>query len=532
MRALALEVLLFILFIGIETQGQPGEAPPAPPSPQQNTTTPVVVCAGADVPLVMCDKTEPASTFTGFAVELYRLAAAKNNWVENVDYVFKCVLEVDIMIDELKFVNGTCDVGIGAIVITTEREDQGIQFTYPIYNTGLSILVKTEGRASGGWAFFQPFALNLWLAVGLTLVIFPTLLFLIEFGSLKRRIYLQDAIRGIEKATLRACKTLVMGWGLEVSSRAAFIFNLFFFFMVLILRSTYTANLAATLTVNQINSQITSMEELRGKAVITNSAYSQKLRSRYGIRAFELNEEEYEDQYIEAAKDIINGELTALITDAPLLENFLVNTPGCAVRQLSDALIEPYSYGFGVKNGIDPVFVDDLSKGILKLQEDGNLQVLIERFLDYSARNDCGDYEASTYSINFYNLYGLWVLLGAGLIIGFVLMMVARLRRKKLQQRDLMPLEGTSKEAKANGLQEQHQKQQQDTSTASVGSAPGQASMQRAKPTTTAAGNWKKVPNKISDLQVVQGSFFPSSTWQSEDDIELQKTVEESSDKE
>jgi len=458
--------------------------------------------------------------------------------IENVDYVFKCVSFTDT-VEQLTLVNGTCDVGVSSITITRERQEQGIQFSYPIYSTGLSVLVKATDARSGGWAWVQPFSLDLWLSVGLTVVIFPILLFLIEFGSLKRRIYLRDAIHGVDVATMRALHTVLATTPLEVSSSGAKVASLVFLFMSMIIITTYTANLAAVLTVNQINSQITSIEQLRGKAVTSNGIYLERLRSRYGILAVQLSDDD-PAALAEAARLVVNGELAAVITDKPLLDDYLQNIPGCDVRQLSNALLEPFAYGFGVREGIDAAYVTALSGAVLKLQEEGDLQDLAESFLGFNARDDCGNTKTENYSINFYSLYGLWVLLGAGVVIGFILMMFSRRQRKKLaqskeskrngldgdgdgmhpmpQRRELVTLGGLSEEAEAQDLDKQKQQRDRLATVASV-------SVKNNKPTTTASGKWKEVMNKLSPLQT-RDSIFTPSVWHSRDDIELQQTTE------
>jgi ABC-type amino acid transport substrate-binding protein len=455
------------------------------------------------------------------------------------------------MMDQLKLVNGTCDVGIGAITITKERQDEGIQFTYPTFSSGLSVLVKATDSRSGGWAWVQPFSWELWLTVGLTVLIFPALLFLIEFGSLKRRIYPQDALIGLDVATTRSIQTLMSNNPLEVSSSGAKIASLVFLFMTLILINTYTANLAAALTVNQINSQITSIDQLKGKAVASNAVYVGKLRSRYGILAVELNDNDPNMLY-NAAELVKNGELTAVITDKPLVENLLANFQGCAVRQLSNALLEPFNYGYAVRNGINATFLDDLSGSILILQENGDLQDLAESFLGYNSRDDCGNLQTDEYSIGFHSLYGLWVLLAAGILIGFVLMLFSRRRRgfhKKKEKkskrnilggstsngrngqgpmperRDMVTLGDISEEAEAQDLEEQQQEQRRQLQGAST------RKEEKKEPRTSASAKWREVMDNMSALQT-RSSIFTPSTWQSRDDIERQQTLEESSDDE
>lgn len=56
-------------------------------------------------------------------------------------------------------------------------------------------------------------------------------------------------------------------------------------FLVMILTNTYTANLAAFLTVEQLDSSINSVTDLRGKAVGTIQPYLRRLEENHGIAA-------------------------------------------------------------------------------------------------------------------------------------------------------------------------------------------------------------------------------------------------------
>jgi hypothetical protein len=54
-RALAL-LVVFVILLGVETQGQPALPPSAPPIPPQNRTAPFVACAAPYKPFVShCD---------------------------------------------------------------------------------------------------------------------------------------------------------------------------------------------------------------------------------------------------------------------------------------------------------------------------------------------------------------------------------------------------------------------------------------------------------------------------------------------
>lgn len=55
--------------------------------------------------------------------------------------------------------------------------------------SSLGILVKSSTSQGSGWSWINPFSWSLWVALALTLVVFPPVIFLIEFLSLRRRIH-------------------------------------------------------------------------------------------------------------------------------------------------------------------------------------------------------------------------------------------------------------------------------------------------------------------------------------------------------
>ena len=64
----------------------------------------------------------------------------------------------------------------------------------------MGIMVKTEMGTASGWSFVQPFSAGLWIAIAVTLVIWPVIIFLIEGCSRKPRIKGKDFYLGVEEA--------------------------------------------------------------------------------------------------------------------------------------------------------------------------------------------------------------------------------------------------------------------------------------------------------------------------------------------
>lgn len=175
---------------------------------------------------------------------------------------------------------------------------------------------------------------------------------------------------------------------LEVVSLGAKIAAASFAFLALLVVNTYTANLAAVLTVSAINSQIHDINDLRGKSVATYDTYIPRLRQHSGIFAspLDFNSDEEFSGFLDK---VASGDLAAVIMDAPYMEFILSTYPGCVVRSLPGQ-VEPFSYGMVFKSTLNDSLIDIFSREVLKLQEGGSLTILATNFFRGNM-HDCGD---------------------------------------------------------------------------------------------------------------------------------------------
>ena len=249
-----------------------------------SNATPIPVCVSQIAPLSECSPNSPPSSYTGFSIEVFRVAAKEMNLTEGTDYEFVCQ-DFDQTIASLINANQSCPVAVSAITITSERQKLGIMFSYPYWSAALGIMVSTTVSTSSGWGFFSPFSAELWGIILATIIVFPLCLYIIEIGTLKRRFKMSQVPRGLHNATVSSTWALLGLETIEVASWGSKTASLTFAFMALILINNYTANLAASLTIKSIKSQITSVADLRGKSVLTSPIYIDRLRSEYGIVA-------------------------------------------------------------------------------------------------------------------------------------------------------------------------------------------------------------------------------------------------------
>ena len=410
---------------------------PVLPLPYPNATLPLHVCTSNLRPMTMCRPGMNSTDFTGFDIELFRQAASELNYEEGIDYVFICMPFGEI-ITSLATPNdtSTCAMAISAITVNSQREADGIKFSFPYFNENLAVMVPTTVASSNGWGWVSPFTTGLWIITICTAIVFAVSVFIIEFYSLKRRLLRRHRgcrsaqqmrlLEDLHSTSVNTAYTLLGLDFLHVRSLGARVASLAFAFMSLILVNTYTANLAASLTIHSINTQITSVAQLRGKLVYTLPIYTQRIRSEYGIQAQSLTEFEGEESIANVSKLIIGGEITALIADAAIVLGYLNSYPGCDIGLLPNRLLD-FQYAVAFPNSTTDEYVNLWSDALLQMMDTGVVTRLKQTFMP-DVNYGCGTGDLSKYSqsASFHQLWGLWVILGAGVAVGVVFMVGVR----------------------------------------------------------------------------------------------------------
>lgn len=88
--------------------------------------------------------------------------------------------------------------------------------------------------------------------------------------------------------------------------------------MSLILGSSYTANLAAVLTVRSVNTNIRNVYDLKGRAVATQDVYKDVLKQQYFINSAANFTLDSEPERLAAFQEVSFGSLAAVVVPAPL----------------------------------------------------------------------------------------------------------------------------------------------------------------------------------------------------------------------
>jgi polar amino acid transport system substrate-binding protein len=305
---------------------------------------------------------EQNGTLNGFSIELWNAIAVRTKLRTR----FLVRSDVRALLDTVQ--NGEADLGISAISITSEREKH-FDFSQPILNAGLQILVRgareeqTTPLRDLLRLLFSPTIL-LWLGVVLLLILIPAhLVWWLERRHPSGIISEKNYFPGIFTAMFWAAGTLATQAEQMPRQWLARVIAVLWMFTGVVFVAFYTAQLTATLTVQQIEGTIHGPDDLRGRLAgttrgSTSAAYLRSLNAR--IREFSNIEEAY--------KALLDGKLDAVVFDAPVLL-YYASHDGQGRVQLVGKPFHEEDYGIVFPSGSS--LRKPVNEALLSLREDG-----------------------------------------------------------------------------------------------------------------------------------------------------------------
>lgn len=221
---------------------------------------------------------------------------------------------------------GTFDVGVAALTITPEREAR-FDFTHSYMDSGLAIAVPNEGGRS--WTsvllrFLSGDFLQVVAALGGLLLVVGILVWFFERGRNSEEF--ENEPRGILSGFWFAAVTMTtVGYGDKApKTPGGRVIALFWMFASIIIISSITAAIAASLTVSELDSPIRGPEDLARfrVATVADSTGAAWLSDRGIVSRTEAGL----DRTLEL---LAEGEVDCVVFDAPILQHRIAsNHPG------------------------------------------------------------------------------------------------------------------------------------------------------------------------------------------------------------
>ncbi|KAM9772700.1 glutamate receptor ionotropic, delta-1-like isoform 1-T1 [Syngnathus typhle] len=372
----------------------------------------------------------------GFKYEIYQVSDSKyGSQLSNGSW--------NGMIGDL--INKRADLAVSAITITPERENV-VDFSKRYLDYSVGILLRKPEEKINIFSLFVPFDLAVWACIAAAVPLVGVLIFLLNRlqalrSSAARNAPAGQPAEGSVAGSLHGAVWIVyeafvqQGGEGAVGSVALRIVMGSWWLFTLIVCSSYTANLAAYLTVSRMDHAIRSFQDLSRQmevdyGTVRDSAVYDYLRNKG------TNPLEQDGTYAELWRTVSkNGGLDfsvsspsegirkakksayAFLWDMAALEYAALTDDDCAVT-VSGSGVGSKGYGIALQHGSP--YRDLFSQKILELQEKGDLDVLKQKWWPRAGRCDLSGH-ASAHpdgrSLKLHSFAGVFCILAAGLLL-------------------------------------------------------------------------------------------------------------------
>ncbi|XP_072538011.1 glutamate receptor ionotropic, delta-2 isoform X1 [Salminus brasiliensis] len=337
------------------------------------------------------------------------------------------------LIGELVFKRA--DVGLSALTITPERESV-VDFTTRYMDYSVGVLLKKAERTMDMFACLAPFDLSLWACIAGTVLLVGTLVYLLNWLNPPRL-----PMGSVSSTTLYNSMWFVYGSFVQQGGEVPYttlatrmMMGVWWLFALIVI-SSYTANLAAFLTISRIENSIQSLQDLSKQTelpygTVLDSAVYDQLRSK-GMNPFErdpmysqmwrmINRTGGAENNVEDSKEGIRkvkyGRF-AFVWDAAVLEYVAINDEDCSFYTVSNSAPDR-GYGIAMQHGSP--YRDIFSQRILELQQNGDMDILKLKW--WPRDSPCDLYSAvgtkkTGSALDIHSFAGVFFVLAAGVVL-------------------------------------------------------------------------------------------------------------------
>ncbi|XP_013392184.1 glutamate receptor 4 [Lingula anatina] len=413
------------------------------------TRTIQIITTVLAAPYVMMRKPEPGQILTGvdryegYCVELAKLLSE----VVPFNYTIKIVEDGqygtldsngrwDGMVGELT--RQTADMAIAPLTIKSMRE-RVVDFSKPFMRTGISVMIKKpEKQKPGVFSFMDPLDREIWMSITFAFVGVSIVMFLVsrispyEWNIVKNN---GDGMKLKNAFTLKNSMWFSFGALMQQgtddcpSSVSGRLVGSAWWFFTLIIISSYTANLAAFLTIESMVPPVNSAEELANQVDIKygtmekGSTYdffkSSKMETYKKMFKF-MSSQDPKDVFVrdneEGVKKVQNSKgKYAYLVESTTNEYHNQRKP-CDTMKVGANLD---SKGYGVATYQGHPLRDAVNLAILKMHEDGTLTKLKQKW--WYDKGECGSSsDSKTNELTLSNVAGIFYILIGGLALAML----------------------------------------------------------------------------------------------------------------
>ncbi|TNN01859.1 hypothetical protein fugu_011241 [Takifugu bimaculatus] len=338
------------------------------------------------------------------------------------------------MVGEL--ISRKADLAVAGLTITAERE-KVIDFSKPYMTLGISIMYRVHlGRRPGYFSFLDPFSPGVWLFMLLAYLAVSCVLFLVARLTPYEWYNPHPCIKGrcnllINQYSLGNSFWFPVGGFMQQGSAIApralstrCVSGVWWAFTLIII-SSYTANLAAFLTVQRMEVPIESVDDLADQTAIeygtmhggSTMTFFQNSRYQTYQRMWNFMYSKQPSVFVKSTEEGIARVLKsnyAFLLESTMNEYY--RQRNCNLTQIG-GLLDTKGYGIGMPLG--SVYRDEFDLAILKMQEDNRLEILKRKWWDGGKCPKEEDHRAK--GLGMENIGGIFVVLVCGLLVAILM---------------------------------------------------------------------------------------------------------------
>ncbi|KAM7395268.1 hypothetical protein PAMA_006842 [Pampus argenteus] len=323
------------------------------------------------------------------------------------------------------------DLAVAPLAITYVRE-KVIDFSKPFMTLGISILYrKPNGTNPGVFSFLNPLSPDIWMYILLACLGVSCVLFVIARFSPYEWYnphpcnpdsdVVENNFTLLNSFWFGVGALMQQGSELMPKALSTRIVGGIWWFFTLIIISSYTANLAAFLTVERMESPIDSADDLAKQTKIlygvvedgATMTFFKKTKISTYDKMWEFMNSRRQSVMVKNVDEGIQRVLTsdyAFLMESTTIE--FVTQRNCNLTQVG-GLIDSKAYGVGTPMGSP--YRDKITIAILQLQEEGKLHMMKEKWW---RGNGCPEEESKEASaLGVQNIGGIFIVLAAGLVL-------------------------------------------------------------------------------------------------------------------
>ena len=338
------------------------------PAPAQPQVKELRVVTRVLPPMVV----DRGGTLTGFSIDLWNEISQRLKLKTN----YHVAPDVGSLLNDVR--SGKAQLGVAAISITAAREAE-FDFSHSILNAGLQIMVRGAGKDGESSPLKDLLSLLFswtslaWLGIAILLILIPAhAVWYFERYHKNGIIPTRDYNPGIFYALYWAAGTLATQSEQAPKHWIGRLIAVLWMFTGVVFVALYTAQLAATLTVQQFGSGINGPEGLAGKRVAaTRGSTAATVVRDLRAQVFEVT------QIQEAYQALESKAVDAVVFDSPVLLYYAANEGKGRVTTVG-VPFRKEDYGIAFPRG--SALRSQVNVELLKMREDGTYNRIYDKW--------------------------------------------------------------------------------------------------------------------------------------------------------